>query len=252
MLMHLAWTDFAIIFLTIVSAYIVFGIAGFGTSLVASPVLALFLPVAKIVPLLALMDMCAALGNVIKDGDKAELSELKRLVPLMMVGSGIGAMLLLRTKPETMLLGLGIFIVCYALYALSGLKPHGSFSPVASIPFGLVGGVFSALFGMGGFVYAIYLSGRIEKKEHLRVTQSSLIGLATLTRATLFALAGVYMDTTLLLLTLGLMPAMLAGMIAGRRITIGLSREQFLRILQLITLASGLMLLGRYFAHTAA
>ncbi|MBP8812158.1 MAG: sulfite exporter TauE/SafE family protein [Laribacter sp.] len=247
MLMHLNWTDFTIIFLVITSAYIVFGIAGFGTSLVASPVLALFLPVAKIVPLLALMDMCAALGNFIKDGHKAERAELKRLVPLMMIGSGIGAMLLLRTQPETLLLGLGIFIVCYALYALSGLKPHSSFSPAASIPFGLVGGVFSALFGMGGFIYAIYLSGRIEKKDHLRVTQSSLIGLATLTRATLFALAGVYMDTSLLLLTLGLMPAMLAGMIAGRHITIGLSREQFLRILQMITLASGLVLLGRYF-----
>ena len=51
--------------------------------------------------------------------------------------------------------------------------------------------MFSALFGSGGFLYAIYLAGRIEATERIRVTQSTLIGLSTLTRALLFLLAGI-------------------------------------------------------------
>ena len=66
MLMYLSWVDLSVVFLTVFAAYVIFGIAGFGTSLVATPVLAMFVPLGKIVPLLALMDMCAATGNFLR------------------------------------------------------------------------------------------------------------------------------------------------------------------------------------------
>lgn len=154
-------------------AYVVFGMVGFGTALVASPILALFVPVAKIVPLLALLDMFAALVNVARDGRKADLAELKRLVPMMAIGSLVGATVLLVTRPDALLLVLGIFVVVYAIYSLSGIRPQRRFSAGASVPFGLVGGVFSALFGSGGFVYSIYLSGRIDKKDQLRISETA-------------------------------------------------------------------------------
>lgn len=248
MLMYLSWVDLSVVFLTVFAAYVIFGIAGFGTSLVATPVLAMFVPLGKIVPLLALMDMCAATGNFLKDGRKAELHELKRLIPFMISGSMIGAAVLLYARPDTLVLALGLFVVAYAVYALAGIHPHRKFLPGAAIPFGLVGGVFSALFGTGGLFYAIYLSGRIDKTDRLRITQSTLIGLATMTRAILFLLAGVYMDTSLLLLALMLAPAMILGMLTGRHVSIRLSREQFMRVIHYVVLMSGLMLLGRYFS----
>lgn len=115
------------------------------------------------------------------------------------------------------------------------------------MPFGLVGGFFSALFGSGGFIYAIDLAGRIESSDRIRVTQSTLIGLATLTRALLFLLAGVYADREILILAVVLAPAMLVGTAVGRHITQRLPRAQFLRIVSAIVLCSGLALLWRYF-----
>jgi uncharacterized membrane protein YfcA len=47
------WTTIAIVLPTLVVAYIIFGIAGFGTALVAAPVLAHALPIASVVPLSA-------------------------------------------------------------------------------------------------------------------------------------------------------------------------------------------------------
>lgn len=229
-------------------AYVVFGMVGFGTALVASPILALFVPVAKIVPLLALLDMFAALVNVARDGRKADLAELKRLVPMMAIGSLVGATVLLVTRPDALLLVLGIFVVVYAIYSLSGIRPQRRFSAGASVPFGLVGGVFSALFGSGGFVYSIYLSGRIDRKDQLRITQTTLIGLSTLTRVVLFALAGVYLDPALLLFALALAPAMLGGVFIGRRLTIRLAREQFIALIHWMVLFSGVVLLAHYFA----
>lgn len=239
---------YILIFVTLLFAYIVFGIAGFGTALIASPVLALYIPIAKIVPLLALMDLCAALANISRDGRNADWGELRRLIPLMVIGSLIGAAVLLTTRPDRLLLALGIFVVCYSTYALSGLKPARTFSPTLAIPFGAVGGVFSALFGSGGFIYAIYLGGRLKDKNAMRMTQTTLIGLSTLTRVVLFALAGVYLDSSLLWLALFLVPGMLIGVAVGRRLTLKMSREQFLKFINLVVLASGLMLIIRYFA----
>src|SRR5690349_7943022 len=145
-LSSLSWTSLLVMLAAIGVAYLIFGMVGFGTALVASPVLAMFLPVAKIVPLLALMDMLAALTNILRDGRKADYQELKRLVPLMVVGSLVGAAILLKTRPDIMLLVLGVFVVAYSLYSLGKFSPNRSFNPGAALPFGLVGGVFSALF----------------------------------------------------------------------------------------------------------
>jgi uncharacterized membrane protein YfcA len=210
--------------------------------------MALYIPVAKIVPLLALLDMCAAIVNVSRDGRNAQWAELKRLIPVMIIGSLLGAAILLKTRPDILLLALGIFVVLYALYSLSGLKPDRQFSPKASVPFGLVGGIFSALFGSGGFIYAIYLSGRIEKKEAFRMTQTTLIGMSTLTRVVIFTFAGVYLDIDLLLLALVLLPGMLVGITLGRHFTLKMSREQFLKLINVILLASGTALMIKYFS----
>lgn len=236
------------IWLSILFAYVIFSVAGFGTALVASPVLALFMPIAQIVPLLALLDFFAASSNLIKNGKNAELGELKRLVPVMVLGSAIGALILLFTKANFLLLLLGVFVIAYALYALSGYKPMRKFTPSLSLPFGLVGGVFSALFGSGGFVYSIYLSGRIEDKDRIRVTQSTLIGLSTLTRLVFFLVAGVYADLGILSMALLLSTAMLGGVYVGRHITLRLSREQFIKVVNVLVLFSGIFLLIRYFS----
>ncbi|WP_263261813.1 sulfite exporter TauE/SafE family protein [Pseudomonas sp. RIT-PI-S] len=243
----IGWAPYALIFATLLCAYVIFGIAGFGTALVASPILAVFIPVAKIVPLLALMDLFAAVVNVSRDGRNADWRELRRLVPMMILGSLVGAAILLTTRPEFLLPALGIFVTGYALYSLSGLKPQRAFSSTAAYPFGSVGGVFSALFGSGGFIYAIYLSGRLPSKEAMRITQTTLIGLSTLTRVVLFALAGVYLDSSLLWLALFLAPGMLIGVTVGRRITLTMSREQFLKVINVVVLVSGVALIVRYY-----
>ncbi len=248
MLADLSYSQIATIWFAVVFAYVIFAIAGFGTALVASPILAQFIPVAQIVPLLALLDFFAAATNLARDGRQAELSELKRLVPLMVAGSAIGASILLFSKAEVLLLMLGIFVIAYAVYSLSGYKPIRKFSAVASVPFGLVGGIFSALFGSGGFLYSIYLTSRIEDKQQIRITQSTLIGLSTLTRLVFFLVAGVYANINLLLLAGVLATSMLTGVCIGRHITLKLTREQFIKIVNMVVLASGVFLLIRYFS----
>ena len=68
------------------------------------------------------------------------------------------------------------------------------------------------------------------------------LSLATFTRVVIFAVAGVYSDFRLLVLALCLLPAMVLGMWIGERITLRLTRMQFLRVLHLILIGAGLTL----------
>mgnify|MGYP006177259313 FL=1 len=116
---------------------------------------------------------------------------------------------------------------------------------VLGVALGTVGGLFGALFGSGGFLYAIYLNSRLPK-EAARATQSALISCSTLVRLSLFLIAGVYAELPLLMLAVCLLPAMGLGLWIGRRLAMKLSREAFVRLVTWLVLASGLALMGRY------
>ena len=107
-------TDWLVIGLGIALAYIVFGIAGFGTALVAGPILILFMPLSKIVPLLVLLDFVAAFGNLLPSRKDVAKPELLRLLPCMAVGCTLGVIFLLNLKSDLLLLLMGLFISAYA------------------------------------------------------------------------------------------------------------------------------------------
>ncbi|MFR0714404.1 sulfite exporter TauE/SafE family protein [Enterobacterales bacterium BD_CKDN230030183-1A_HGKHYDSX7] len=248
MLAQLSFTslDWLIIALAIGAAYIVFGIAGFGTALVAGPVLIHFMPLSRVIPLLVLLDFVAAFGNLLPSRRDVVRDELLRLLPCMAVGCAVGVMFLLRLKMDVLLLSLGLFVTAYAVYALAVTVRPARLAGYWAVPMGVVGGLFGAMFGSGGFLYAIYLSARLQVKEQVRATQSALISSSTLVRLSLFLFAGVYADSDLLLLAAWLLPVMFAGLWIGRRVASKLSREAFVRLVTWLVMASGLALLGRY------
>ncbi len=238
-------SEWLLLELAIALAYIVFGVAGFGTALVAGPLLILCLPLSKIIPLLVLLDFVAAFGNWLPARRDVARAELLRLLPCMALGCLVGVVFLLNLKSDVLLLMMGIFISAYAIYSLAVKARPSQVAAGWAIPTGTVGGLFGALFGSGGFLYALYLNARLPKEE-ARATQSALISCSTVVRLTLFVMAGVYADGALLLLAVCLLPAMALGLWTGRRLTRKLSREAFVRLVTWLVLASGIALIVRY------
>ena len=203
------------------------------------------MPVATVVPVLALVDCGAAMFNGLKLGRKIVLQELVLLIPLMVAGSFVGAKALLVLPGRPMMVGLGAFVICYALYGLLVPPPGGPIGRGWILPLGALGGLFSGMFGSGGFIYAMYLTRRLADRDAIRATQSALIILSTLTRATIFLFAGVYSGWQIPLLALACVPAMALGTWLGHRVTLAMSREQFLRAIYFLLLVSGGALLLR-------
>nr|WP_260412883.1 sulfite exporter TauE/SafE family protein [Pseudomonas cichorii] len=246
--MGFAPLDLLWIELAVVAAYVVFGVAGFGTALVAGPVLIHFMPLSRIIPLLVMLDFLAAFGNLLPSRQSVVRSELLRLLPCMAVGCTLGVLFLLNLKSDVLLLLMGLFVTAYALYSLAVKVRPTQLAAGWAIPMGTIGGLFGALFGSGGFLYAIYLNSRLTSKEQARATQSALISCSTIVRLGLFLLAGVYAEIPLLVLAFCLLPAMLLGSWIGRSLVTKLSREAFVRLVTWLVLVSGLALIGRYIA----
>jgi uncharacterized membrane protein YfcA len=232
--------------MTIAAAYVVFGIAGFGTALVAAPVLIHVMPLSRIIPLLVLLDFVAAFGKWLPARKAVMKTELLRLLPCMALGCALGVLFLLQLKADLLLLLMGIFVSSYALYSLAVRARPVRLAGYWAVPAGTLGGLFGALFGSGGFLYALYLNGRLSSTEQARATQSALISCSTVWRLALFLLAGVYADASLLLLAVCLLPVVFIGLWIARRLARRLSREAFVRLITWLVLISGLALIGRY------
>ncbi len=235
--------DLAILLLAepvITAAYVVFGLVGFGSTLVSAPLLAHLLPLSTVVPTLALTDMIASWSNGWRLSEHVVRRELWRLVPWLLLGSALGAWLLF-TLPVTLLMPLlGVFVV---LYALHGLRPRNAprkpLSPRWAWWYGSMGGVFSALFGAGGWVYSVYLLRRLDDVQQIRATQTAVLMVSSVVRVVLFLLAGRLLDPGLLWLVLCLLPAVALGLYIGHRISLRLDKQRFLQLLHGVLLLTG-------------
>lgn len=229
-------------------AYIVFGLVGFGSTLVSVPVLAHLLPVATVVPVLALTDLAASWSNGWRLSSQVARQELKGLVPALLAGSVLGSWLLFTLPVQWLMLLLGVFVV---LYALRGLRPVPAgrsappLSPRWAWWYGGVGGMFSALFGAGGWVYSIYLLRRLDDVQQVRATQTAVLMVSSLVRVALFLLAGRLLDAEVLWLVLCLLPAVALGLYLGHHVSLRLDRRRFLQVLHGVLLLTGGSLLLR-------
>lgn len=235
----------AVAFPAVAFAYMIFALAGFGAVFITAPALAQAMPVSHVVPVLSLVDFGAALINGTALSRKIAFDELKFLIPLMIVGSIGGIYLLLVIPAKPMMFALGVFVLCYALYNLL-VKPRTDLiGRIWVLPLGLLGGVFSGMFGSGGFIYVIYLMRRTADKDVIRATQGALISLSTLTRIIIFTFAGIYADLKILVLAAACVPAMLLGTWLGHKIVLKMSREVFLRAIYVMLLVAGVSVIAR-------
>lgn len=228
----------------LLAAYFVRGISGFGSGLVAVPLLALTFPLTQVVPFMLLMDLTASaiLGQA--NRRLVRWDELAPLAPGSVLGVVLGATLLLALDRQALLTTLGLLVILFALRNLLALQDGRPISRLWAFPASFIGGTVSALFGTGGPPYVIYLSHRLRDKSAFRATTSALFLLEGALRALVFAASGLIQPRVLAGYVLAL-PLMGLGLWAGSRVHVGLSNAQMMRVIGGLLLLSGFALLWK-------
>ena len=232
--------------LVVLGAYIVFGITGFGATVIIVPLLAQVLPLKFLVPLCVVLDLTAFVLLSARSGSKIDKAEVRWVVPFMLIGILIGVVTLASAPERWLLLGLGIFVTGYAVIGLAAFRIHTTTITRAwGAPIGIVGGISSALFGIGGPLYAIYVSRRMTDAGTMRATMSTLILMSGLTRFIMFVVNGLLLSWDIAAAWLLLLPMVWGGATLGMKLHDRMSLAAVRRMIYVVLLLSGASLVVR-------
>jgi hypothetical protein len=224
--------------LVVVMAYVIFAISGFGSTIIAVPLLAHLFPIKFVIPMIVLLDCIGAISMGVRLRADVNRSELVPLLPFLAVGLLIGAFLLLRLPAEFLLGALGVVVVGYGLLYASGKQPTFRVGRWAAPPVGIFAGITSSAFGVGGPIYVMYLTARGSRPEQIRATVPVIFIFTTIARIAIFFVAGLF-TREVLYTAAALLPIMVLGMWLGHHIHLSMSREQLVRIIGTLLVASG-------------
>jgi uncharacterized membrane protein YfcA len=226
----------------LMSAYFIRGITGFGSALIAVPLLALSQPLQFAVPLVLALDLTASLVLGGLNRRQANWSEIKVLLPFGMIGAGVGTYALVTLPTAAALVTLAAFTMFFGFRNIFGLQPIGELSRAWAIPAGLTGGATGTLFGASGPPYIMYLTRRLLDKGEVRATFSWLFVIDGGFRLALFLYAGLLLEPRLeAAYALGLVP-MALGLYVGNKVHLDITGRGMLKLVGALLVLSGVML----------
>jgi len=228
-------------------AYIILGISGFGSALVTIPLLVHFLPLQTVVPLVVMVDFLATLTTGLRFREQVDGSELKVLIPSVAIGILAGVTLLAVLPKHAALVSLGVFITAYGFYRLAAKVPVSGISRWWGIPTGLSGGLLGGLFGVGGPIYAAYMTARIPDVSRMRATLATLFSFSTGLRVLVYFASGLMLQSDVWWAFLILLPIMPVGLLIGHRLHDRLTRDQVGRFISVLLVFSGVSLVWKAF-----
>ena len=242
MLETLSYTQYSLALFILVIAYVFRGVTGFGSGLIAIPLLALFLPLTFVVPFIGLLDMTASILHISHTRQHIAWKVILRAIPFAVFGV-VSALFIIQLIDTLILVkSLGAFIILFAIYSLISppLKKNNSFIwPVFA---GYFGSLVGTLFGTGGPFYIFYFQLQKLDKSVFRATCAAVFFVDGLIRAAGFTYSGFYTSTVLLSILYSL-PIMFLSMYIGNHLHTNISQRTFQISIGIFLIISGFVLL---------
>ena len=218
------------------------GLSGFASILLSVPVLALFLNIKIVIPLVALSTFSMTLMLLIQ---LRHHLDWKRMYPLLIGGiPGIatGVFLLKELDQKAMQWGLGLILIAYAAYALFSRSPKGRIRAGWALLFGFFSGCVGGALSAPGPPIVVYTSLQNWDKDDLKGSLQACWFIIFLIVITLHALTGLTTIEVLRFYGVSL-PFLLLGTYVGSLFYGMISEDQYKKlVLTLIGLLGALMI----------
>ena len=242
MIETLSYTRYILALFILVTAYIFRGVTGFGSGLIAIPLLALFLPLTFVVPFIGLLDMSASILHITHTRQHIAWKVIFRAIPFAVFGVITALFIIQSINTLILVKALGAFIIMFAIYSLiaPSLKKNDSF--IWPIFAGYFGSMIGTLFGTGGPFYIFYFQLQKLDKSVFRATCAAVFFVDGLIRAAGFTYSGFYTSTVLLSIAYSL-PIMFISMYIGNHLHTNISQRTFQKAIGIFLIISGFVLL---------
>ena len=242
MLETLSTTHYSLALLILVVAYTFRGVTGFGSGLIATPLLALFLPLTFVIPFISILDISASSTHVFHTRQHISWKTILKAIPYAFIGVPVGLFILSSIDTGVLVKGLGIFIIVFAIYSLISPQLKKNNSPIWPAFAGFFGSLVGTMFGTGGPFYVIYFQLQKLDKTVFRATNAAVFLIDGLIRATGFTLSGFYTSTVLFNILLAL-PVMFLSLYIGEHLHTSISQRTFQKAIGIFLVFSGIALI---------
>ncbi len=217
-------------------------LAGFGSALIAMPLLIGVLGVQQAATLFALVVGTAEILLLLHYRHALRFGAVRRLALASAVGIPVGLLGLAAVPEQLMLLLLGLVVLGYGIYGLSGLQMPPLQNPRWGYGFGFVAGVFSGAYNTGGPPLVMYGTGRRWQPGEFKGNLQAVFVINT--ALVLLLRGGVgYMTPQIWLLYALALPFMALALLLGFALEPRVSPQRFRRLVLLLLLLLGLKLI---------
>lgn len=217
---------------------------GFGEGLVAVPLLALLLPVTIATPLVALLSVTIGGIVVLQDWRKIHIRSASWLISVTVFGIPLGLLLLTSNHPRAIKVSLGLIIVVFSLYSLTGARHvvlHRDHTSILLLC-GFVAGILGGAYGMNGPPLAVYGAMRRWSAQHFRATLQAYFLPASLIGLIGYWLTGLWGPTVTHYYLLSL-PIVIPAIFLGRLLNQKMTGEGFVKYVYVGLVAVGSLLI---------
>lgn len=218
------------------------GLTGFGSALVAMPLLSLSLDVKTAVPLCTLNSVVITTFLVLR---LKKHMDWRRIAPLCLAaipGLMVGIGLLKQVSSRSLSAGLGILLFSYSLYSLSVQVAPRPLGRLWAYVAGFFSGAIGAAFSAGGPPAIIYATLNDWEKDEIKATLSGFFLFNSYMIASTHALSGMTTRTVLSLFFYAA-PFVFAGTLLGSMYYGRVNKARYLKVIYCILAGMGVMMI---------
>ena len=231
-------TVIAVVFM----AALVHSTLGFGTALVAMPLLVTVLDVDVATPLVGLTMLTTIALLLVGSWRDLDVRSALHLLAASIPGIPVGLLVLSHVSQDVFKVGLGILLIAVGLYNLrTSVLPRLKHIGWAHA-FGFVSGVLGAAYNVNAAPVAVYGIMRRWPPEHFRATLQGFFLPSTLFIVASHGLAGLWTGDVFGFY-LPAVPAVILAVVLGRFISARIAPDRFQRVLYAALMAFGVLLL---------
>lgn len=226
--------------LIIFSAAFIQGAVGFGFSLVAVPLLAIFLPLKEIVPMMVLFSLALNIIVWIKLKGHVDKRKIMVLILLGLVFIPVGILTLKFVKESYIQISVGLLVIVASLAMMKQYKIHFKNPYVAYALTGILSGVLNGATSLSGPPVILMLSNDGVDKMSFRKTLATYFMALNLFSLPMFFLGGM-VTKPLLIKSLFIFPSVLIGVLLGILFGNKLNEKIFRKVTLILIFIMGIM-----------
>jgi len=221
---------------------------GFGESIIAVPLLALFMPLEVAVPLSVFISVTIAGFVVVQDRKKIHFKSAGWLIVYAIIGIPLGLWLLTHVSEAWVKCILGTVIIAFSIYLLTGTRLKALKQDDGRWLFGcaLLSGILGGAYGINGPPLVIYGAKRGWTAQHFRATLQAYFLAASLAGVLGYWYSNL-ITRELMCYFLFALPVLVPAILIGRYINSKMQGSQFFRYSYIVLLLLGTMLLVNVF-----